>query len=40
MDLADMQQFAKENLGVKYPVVAIDTLSRFLCGAGVESEDI
>ena len=30
IDLAHMQQLSRENLGVKYLFVAVDTLSRFL----------
>ena len=37
-DLADMQQLSRENLGVRYLFVAVDTLSRFLWVVGVKSK--
>ena len=38
IDLADMQQLSRENLGVRYLFVAVDTLSRFLWVVGVKSD--
>ena len=38
IDLADMQQLAKENSGIRYLFVAVDTLSRFLWVSGVKSK--
>ena len=38
IDLVDMQQFFRENLGVRYLSVALDTLSRFLRVVGVKSK--
>ena len=38
IDLADMQQLSRENLGVRYLFVAVDTLSCFLWVVGVKSE--
>lgn len=38
IDLADMQQLAKDNAGIKYLFVAVDTLSRFLWVSGLKSK--
>ena len=38
IDLADMQQLATQNSGVRYLFVAVDTLSRFLWVIGVTSK--
>ena len=38
IDLADMQQLSRENLGFRYLFVAVDTLSRFLWVVGVKSK--
>ena len=38
IDLADMQQLATQNSGVRYLFVAVDTLSRFLWVFGVKSK--
>ena len=38
IDLADMQQLSRENSGVRYLFVAVDTLSRFLWVVGVKSK--
>ena len=38
IDLADMQQLATQNSGVRYLFVAVDTLSRFLWVIGVKSK--
>ena len=38
IDLADMQQLARDNSGVKYLFVAVDTLSRFLWASGMKSK--
>ena len=38
IDLADMQQLATENSGVRHLFVAVDTLSRFLWVTGLKSK--
>ena len=38
IDLADKQQLSRENLGVRYLFVAVDTLSCFLWVVGVKSK--
>ena len=38
IDLADMQHLSRENLGVRYLFVAVDTLSCFLWVVGVKSQ--
>ena len=38
IDLADMEQLATQNSGVRYLFVAVDTLSRFLWVIGVKSK--
>ena len=38
IDLADMQQLATKNLGVRYPFMAVDILSRFLWVRGLKSK--
>ena len=38
IDLADMQQLATQNSGVRYLFLALDTLSRFLWVVGVKSK--
>ena len=38
IDLADMQQLARDNSGIKYLFVAVDTLSRFLWASGMKSK--
>ena len=38
IDLADMQLLARDNSGIKYIFVAVDTLSRFLWASGMKSK--